>query len=1166
MPVRIKELNLKAFGPFTDYLISFENRGTLNLIYGLNEAGKSTVLRAIRDFLYGIPSRTSDDHLHHSQKLLIEALLEMGDGSEIRLTRRKGIKKTLLDEDGQSVDESLLQQYLGSINRESFNLMFGMDHYSLRKGGENLLEGRGALGETLFEAASGISGLRNLFRELEKEAGALFKPSGSNPPMNQNIKLYRETKKKISDLSLKPQEWKDLEDRYQEEKRRVDELKAKERELMKEKSRLERLKNTLPLLARRKEYLEEINSLGDVPLLSPDFKEERLEFINKRNTARRHQREAGEEIKDLKGKLEQIDVHEEILKYGEDISALYRRLDTYHNHLEEIPAREGEKKELQEEALALLRQLNPGLSSLEEAESLRLSHEQMEEMKNLIKDYPLLNENYNSARKEAERLQDSLKKKNREKEEIGPQKNFQNLQNALTRARKGGDLEGEVKRIRSRVNSLEERLNKKVNSLNLWSGTLEELLALPLPLSETVRSFEGQFQEVEKKISRIEERIQEEEDKLVDCKEQLTSQEYQVPTEEELEEARKHRHWGWHLVRRAWLEGRREEEEEREFNRNHPLEVAYELSVNKADDVADQLRHEASRVEHKKLLLKEMEKSRGTIQELKNKKENIEKERGKLKERWAEAWQEARITPLNPAEMLSWLSLCQEIKGEIYKLQEDRDVEKDLVERIDNHRKEINKELEKMGEEGVREGETLERLIDRAQDICEKYREAENEMKRIQEVSREIEENLKSVYRQGKEARQALDSWKERWSRILKKAGLSETTTTETAASYLDKLEELFQKKAEIARKEASLEKMREYSADFEARLKELLDKLAPDLIQVPREHAASQLQARVNKAQRDKDQQESLKDQLQKARANYKKAQRAMEEAEEGLRRLMDQAGCQKEEELPQAEEKSQRLVKLQEGIKGLEDQILSVGGGLSLEEIILEAQGVDGDALPGELENINQELEANRIELEELNRTFGATRKEYEEKIKGASLEAVEAAEEAQGILARLKNQTEEYARLRLASILLRRGIDRYREENQSPIIKKAGDYFARLTGGAFSSLKVDFDEKDNPVIRGLRPSGKDVGVEGMSDGTLDQLYLSLRLASLEKYLEEKEPLPFILDDLLVNFDDIRAAETLKVLGEFAQKTQVLFFTHHRSMLELADKTTQCINLLTY
>ena len=63
-----------------------------------------------------------------------------------------------------------------------------------------------------------------------------------------------------------------------------------------------------------------------------------------------------------------------------------------------------------------------------------------------------------------------------------------------------------------------------------------------------------------------------------------------------------------------------------------------------------------------------------------------------------------------------------------------------------------------------------------------------------------------------------------------------------------------------------------------------------------------------------------------------------------------------------------------------------------------------------------------------------------------------------------------------------------------------------------------------------------------------------LSLRLASLEKYLEQNEPLPVILDDLLVNFDDRRSAETLQVLGEFAQKTQVLFFTHHQSLVDLA------------
>ena len=46
----------------------------------------------------------------------------------------------------------------------------------------------------------------------------------------------------------------------------------------------------------------------------------------------------------------------------------------------------------------------------------------------------------------------------------------------------------------------------------------------------------------------------------------------------------------------------------------------------------------------------------------------------------------------------------------------------------------------------------------------------------------------------------------------------------------------------------------------------------------------------------------------------------------------------------------------------------------------------------------------------------------------------------------------------------------------------------------------------------------------VDGMSDGTRDQLYLSLRLATLEQHLSKGEPMPFVVDDILIGFDDNR------------------------------------------
>ena len=135
-------------------------------------------------------------------------------------------------------------------------------------------------------------------------------------------------------------------------------------------------------------------------------------------------------------------------------------------------------------------------------------------------------------------------------------------------------------------------------------------------------------------------------------------------------------------------------------------------------------------------------------------------------------------------------------------------------------------------------------------------------------------------------------------------------------------------------------------------------------------------------------------------------------------------------------------------------------------------------------------------------------------------------------------------------------REGIERYRERNQGPVLRRAGELFAELTRGSFASLRVDFNDKGEAVLFGVRPGGKPaVGVEGMSTGSRDQLYLALRLASLETYLERHEPLPFIVDDVLIHFDDDRARAVLRVLAEFSKRTQVIFFTHHEHLVRLAE-----------
>ena len=167
-------------------------------------------------------------------------------------------------------------------------------------------------------------------------------------------------------------------------------------------------------------------------------------------------------------------------------------------------------------------------------------------------------------------------------------------------------------------------------------------------------------------------------------------------------------------------------------------------------------------------------------------------------------------------------------------------------------------------------------------------------------------------------------------------------------------------------------------------------------------------------------------------------------------------------------------------------------------------------------------------------------------------AAADAQQAVEER---VAHLALDVERYARLRLASAILREAVERYRKEHQGPVLDRAGALFAGLTAGSFAGLRADLDDKGQPILKGVRADGSTLlDVEGMSEGTADQLYLALRIASLRAHLDDHEPMPFVVDDILVNFDNARALAALKALADLSRKTQVLFFTHHDHLVDLA------------
>lgn len=110
--MRFQRLQIPAFGPFTNLELQFaEQPADLHVIYGANEAGKSSLLRAIRDLLFGVHGQSADNFLHDYGELRIKGEILNRSGQKLIFQRRKGNRNTLLAEDGTQLPDHALTPF-----------------------------------------------------------------------------------------------------------------------------------------------------------------------------------------------------------------------------------------------------------------------------------------------------------------------------------------------------------------------------------------------------------------------------------------------------------------------------------------------------------------------------------------------------------------------------------------------------------------------------------------------------------------------------------------------------------------------------------------------------------------------------------------------------------------------------------------------------------------------------------------------------------------------------------------------------------------------------------------------------------------------------------------------------------------------------------------------
>ncbi len=147
--MRIARLDLTRYGKFTDRRIEFgaatAGSPDLHIVYGPNEAGKSTLFSAWLDLLFGIETRSAYGFLHPYATMRVGAALE-AKGWRETVARLKRQQNSLVNADDQPLPETLLTGVLGGLDRAGYQKMFSLDDVSLEDGGEAILKSEGELG------------------------------------------------------------------------------------------------------------------------------------------------------------------------------------------------------------------------------------------------------------------------------------------------------------------------------------------------------------------------------------------------------------------------------------------------------------------------------------------------------------------------------------------------------------------------------------------------------------------------------------------------------------------------------------------------------------------------------------------------------------------------------------------------------------------------------------------------------------------------------------------------------------------------------------------------------------------------------------------------------------------------------------------------------------
>lgn len=1138
--MRFLSFDVSAYGKFSRQSLAFPAAPSVLLVYGPNEAGKSSMRNAIVDFLFGIPLQSTQAYQYPRPGMVLAGELMVADQT-LGMTRNTKRRDSLVVDGEGALDDAVWLARLGGMDRAAFERLFALGRDELVAGAREMLAPGADASKTLFEAAAGLTTFTEMSRRLSDEAAEAYSSRRHNT-------AYARAKERfdLASTALRQHEHKEAAYRSLQKDRDTTqlELNAIDSERRAKRAGLEgrtRIARTLPQL---RDYADlESRLAGSPPIavgnaLRADVTQAHgtRQMLSERHAGLFRAQQFDERSRDA------ISVRLDVVTAAKDVRSLELQQDRFLAMLVDIPKLVAQREQLRPELEQELTVL--GLAG-ESLDGLYTRLPTLAQISAVAEAATALIE-LESRRRDARTAHDSARQ----------------AQEALL-----GDIAGlcaeDPEPLRRSLYALETcanlgELRARRTQMEVDAGSLTERR---VQLGLTTKDFDGALdppnEAVAKEIVREQhllavsvanqgDLVEECEDTRVDLEARLSAMALShIPSLDTLMQLRRQRDLALDVL----------------VSKGPPFETSladYRPLVSDADALSDRRFDQASaaheldrlRADHSACLARATA-ARAAVAA-------AELQRNQLTDRWAQQCQAAGVPVVDPETYGSWLSGYRAV----------RSADATYRKRVASHQ------------------QALAALIPLAKDVLAHLALPEppwdadllmpidvvlTEGKRVLGDREKQQSAAASLMRRSSEAERQLLESDARMQNLatetgehatllreaLRAAGLAETLSAEWARDAGRRLDALRTKAREFnERDEARINPMRRDLAKYEGQVRALAERLevpAVDAWQSTLEALVALSEEHVGRANK----REDIVGRLAERQSGLDSAAAQLQGIDDQLRGHYTRLGVTDFDgfnELVESWDVWNRDVIARDAKRRT---LTQAEGGRSVETLAAEAEGVDADALTAEVEALIEEVEL----LETRHGEAVAALRMAENAVDAvtSSEVAVLAMTERTSATLAWNRALDDHVRCLIQQQLLDWAIGRFREDHQSPLVAAAERYLQTLTCGAHTRLLIDDANARSPqlLVQG-QDSPTPRTVEALSEGTRDQLYLALRLAGLELHLDEgRTALPFVADDLFVNFDDTRAAAGFTALGELARRTQVLYFTHHRHLIDIAQAT---------